>query len=79
VDPQYTDQARRAKLNGVCILALVIGVDGIPQNVRVVRKLDPGLDKKAIEAVSKYRFDPATLNGKPVPVEVNIEVAFKIY
>jgi len=78
-EPNYTDKARKAKLNGVCVLAVVVGIDGTPQNVRVLRKLGMGLDEQAVIAVSRYRFEPATLDGKPVPVEVNIEVAFKIY
>jgi TonB family protein len=79
VEPQYSEQARAAKINGICVLALVVGIDGIPQNVHVIRKLGSGLDQKAIEAVSAYRFEPAMFQGKPVPVEVNIEVNFQIY
>jgi protein TonB len=45
----------------------------------VVRHLGMGLDEKAVEAVKQYKFKPATLQGKPVPVEVNIEVNFRIY
>jgi len=51
----------------------------MPQDVRIVRKLGYGLDEQAVEAVRKYRFEPAMHDGKPVPVEVNIQVAFKIY
>jgi TonB family protein len=78
-NPKYTDQARQAKLNGICVLSLTVGADGIPTDMRVVRKLGMGLDEQAILAVSKYRFEPAKLNGNPVPVEISIEVNFKIY
>jgi len=78
-NPQYTEQARAAKINGICMLAVVVGTDGMPQDVRIVRKLGYGLDEQAVEAVRKYRFEPAMHDGKPVPVEVNIQVAFKIY
>ena len=50
---------------------------GKPQRVQVVRHLGMGLDKKAVEAVRQYKFEPATLHGKPVAVEVNIEVNFR--
>jgi bla regulator protein blaR1 len=78
-DPEYTEKARRAKYQGICVLALIVDEEGNPQRVQVVRHLGMGLDKKAVEAARQYRFKPATLRGKPVPVEVNIEVNFRIY
>jgi bla regulator protein blaR1 len=78
-DPEYTEKARQAKYQGICVLALIVDEQGNPQRVQVVRHLGMGLDKKAVEAVRQYRFKPATLRGKPVPVEVNIEVNFRIY
>lgn len=77
--PYYSVEARRAKYQGVCILSLVVDAKGKPQDVRVVRALGMGLDEKAIEAVSQYRFKPAMKNGMPVPVKINIEVAFRLY
>ena len=79
MDPKYSEEARSAKVNGICIVALIVGVDGLPQNVHVIKKLGSGLDEKAAEAVSQYRFKAATYQGQPVPVEVNIEVNFQIY
>jgi periplasmic protein TonB len=78
-DPEFSDEARRAKYQGVCVVALIVDAQGNPQRVQVVRHLGMGLDEKAVEAVKQYRFKPATLQGKPVPVEVNIEVNFRIY
>jgi periplasmic protein TonB len=78
-DPEFSDEARRAKYQGVCVVALVVDAQGNPQRVQVVRHLGMGLDEKALEAVRQYKFKPATLQGKPVPVEVNIEVNFRIY
>jgi periplasmic protein TonB len=78
-DPEFSDEARRAKYQGVCVVSLVVDAQGNPQRVQVVRHLGMGLDEKAVEAVKQYRFKPATLQGKPVPVEVNIEVNFRIY
>jgi periplasmic protein TonB len=78
-DPEFSDEARRAKFQGVCVVSLVVDAQGNPQRVLVVRHLGMGLDQKAVEAVRHYRFKPATLQGKPVAVEVNIEVNFRIY
>ena len=78
-DPEFSDEARRAKFQGICVVSLIVDPQGNPQRVQVVRHLGMGLDQKAVDAVKQYRFKPATLQGKPVPVEVNIEVAFRIY
>jgi periplasmic protein TonB len=79
VDPEFSDEARRAKFQGVCIVSLVVDAQGNPQRVQVVRHLGMGLDQKAVAAVRQYRFKPATLQSRPVAVEVNIEVNFRIY
>jgi TonB family protein len=78
-DPEFSDEARRAKFQGICVVSLIVDPQGNPQRVQVVRHLGMGLDEKAVDAVKQYRFKPATLQGKPVPVEVNIEVTFRIY
>ena len=79
VDAEFSDEARRAKFQGVCVVSLVVDAQGNPQRIQVVRHLGMGLDQKAVAAVQQYRFKPATLQGRPVPVEVNIEVNFRIY
>lgn len=61
------------------LLNLVVDAQGLPQNVRVVRGVGMGLDEKAIEAVKQYKFKPAMENGEPVPVQLNMEVNFKIF
>jgi protein TonB len=78
-DPEFSDEARRAKYQGVCVVSLIVDAHGMPQRVRVVRPLGMGLDEKAVEAVRQYKFRPAMLSGRPVPVEVNVEVNFRIY
>jgi bla regulator protein blaR1 len=78
-NPEYSEEAKRAKYQGVCVISTIVDVKGNPQRVRVVRPLGKGLDKKAVEAVKQYRFEPAMLHGKPVAVEVNIEVNFRIF
>ena len=78
-DPKYSKEARHAKCQGICVLWLVVGTDGLPREIRVSRSLAYGLDEKAIEAVRKWRFKPATKDGKPVAVEVSVQVNFHLY
>lgn len=78
-DPEYSDEARKAKYQGSVVLQAVISPDGHPRNLRVVRSLGLGLDDKALEAVSKWKFEPALKDGRPVAVMVQIEVAFRLY
>ncbi len=89
-EPEFSEKARKAKLRGDCALSLTVDVDGFPKNVTVVRSIAEGqpekrrlaaisLDEKAIEAVKQYRFKPAMLDGRPVPVEVQINVNFQIF
>jgi TonB family protein len=78
-DPEFSDEARRAKYQGVCVVGLVVDAQGNPQRVRIVRPLGMGLDEKALAAVKEYKFKPAMLKGKAVAVEVDIEVNFRIY
>lgn len=78
-DPDYSEAARKAKYQGSVVLWLVVGVDGLPHNIRVQRSLGMGLDEKALVAVSTWRFQPATLSGQPVAVEINVQVSFRLY
>src|ERR1700743_3706781 len=57
-EPVYTEEGRRKGIEERVALEIVVGVDGKPEEIRVVSPLDPGLDKKAIEAVTKWRFKP---------------------
>jgi TonB family protein len=79
VDPEFTEEARALKINGIIVLSLIVDKSGRPAHIRMVRSLDPGLDQNAIVAVSQYRFTPATLSGEPVVTQVTVEVNFKIY
>jgi TonB family protein len=78
-DPEYSETARRAKLQGIVVLWLVVDKDGNPQQIKVQRKLGKGLDEKAIEAVKQWRFKPSMKDGQPVPVMINIEINFRLY
>lgn len=78
-DPEYTEEARRAKTQGTCILWLIVDSTGHPRDVRVVRGLGYGLDAKALEAVRQWTFQPSMKDGKPVDVQISVEVGFRLY
>jgi TonB family protein len=78
-DPDYTEEARRAKTQGTCILWMIVDAEGHPRDIRIVRGLGFGLDTKAIEAVKQWRFQPALKDGKAVNVQISVEVAFHLY
>jgi protein TonB len=78
-DPEYSEEARKAKYQGVCVLSLIVGPDGKPRDVKVARSLGLGLDEKAIEAVNQWKFEAAQKDGKPVAVAINVEVTFRLY
>ena len=78
-DPEYSEEARKAKYQGTCVLWLIVGPDGRPRDIKVSRTLGLGLDEKAVEAVKNWRFEPAQKDGKPVSVQINVEVSFRLY
>ena len=79
VDPEFSEEARKAKYQGTCTLMLVVDASGRPTNIRVANSLGMGLDEKAIEAAKKWRFEPAMKDGHPVAVEIALEVDFHLY
>jgi periplasmic protein TonB len=79
VDAEFTKKAKDAKYQGVSVVSCVVDADGMPRHVHTIRKLGMGLDEKALEAVRQYKFKPSTLHGKPVAVQITIEVNFHIY
>lgn len=78
VEPEYSEDARKAKFQGTVVIALVVDEKGNPREIRVVRPLGMGLDQKAIEAVEKWRFRPGQKDGKPVATQATIEVSFRL-
>jgi periplasmic protein TonB len=78
VEPEYSEEARKAKFQGTVVLFIVVDEKGNPRDLRVIRPLGLGLDQKAIEAVEKWRFNPGKKDGKPVPVQATIEVNFRL-
>ena len=80
VEPEYSEEARRAVLNALVVMQCVVGDNGLPRDIRVVRGAGFGLDEQAVAALSKWRFNPGLLNGKtPVAVATTIEMNFGIF
>src|SRR5579872_6524916 len=78
VEPEYSEEARRAKYQGTVSLAVVIDASGRVAAVRVLHSLGLGLDERAIEAVRKWKFAPGTKDGRPVSVAATIDVSFRL-
>jgi TonB family protein len=78
-EAEFSDEARRNKYQGTCMLSVIVDAHGNPQNVHVIRALGMGLDQKALEAVRRYRFKPGTKDGKPVPVLISVAVDFRLF
>jgi TonB family protein len=78
VEPQYSEDARKHKLQGSILVSLVIDATGAPTEIAILRPLGMGLDEKAIEAISQWRFTPGQKNGAPVPVVSQIEMTFHL-
>lgn len=78
-DPEYSEEARKAKWQGTVVLWVIVGPDGKPRDIKIQRSLGMGLDEKAIEAVRQWKFDPAKKDGQPVAVQINVEVNFRLY
>jgi len=78
-DPQYSDQARTAKFQGSVLLWMIVGEDGLPKDIRIVRSVGLGLDERAMETVKTWRFDPGRKDGHPVATQINVEVSFRLY
>ena len=79
VDPEFSEEARKAKFSGNVEVYLIVDEQGNPTHIKIARGVGMGLDEKAFEAVRQYKFRPAMQNGKPVKVDIYIEVNFQIF
>jgi outer membrane biosynthesis protein TonB len=93
VEPEFSEQARKQKIAGSCVVSMTVGTDGKVSDVRVVSSIADSLskpdkkdraaalslDEKAVEAVQQYRFKPATFQGKPVPVDLKVGISFQVF
>lgn len=78
-EPSFSEEARKSKMQGIVLLVIVVGKDGKPYDIHVRQSLGMGLDEKATEAVSRWRFRPALFNGQPVATQIAVEVNFRLY
>ncbi|MDF2435048.1 MAG: hypothetical protein JWP44_4679 [Mucilaginibacter sp.] len=79
IDPDSNDYAQKNNIAGMVFLKMVVDASGSPSNVTIVRPIGFGLDEEAVKAIERAHFRPGTLNGKPVPELVNLQVTFRIY
>jgi TonB family protein len=77
-EPSYTEAARAAKIQGTVLMQVVVAPDGTAGQIEVVRSVDVGLDQRAVEAVSKWKFKPGIKDGQPVSVQITVEVSFHL-
>ena len=78
VQPEYSEEARKAKHQGAVLLGFEVWEDGRAHNIRVLSTLGLGLDEKAIEAIKKWKFSPGTKDGKPARVSAKIQISFRL-
>jgi len=80
VEAQFSEEARRKRIDGNCVVKLIVDAQGMPEDIKVVKSPGYGLDEQAVAAVSRYRFKPAMKEGLlPVPVEISVVISFKLY
>jgi TonB family protein len=75
---EYTDRARKKKISGMVFLSIVVTREGTVRDPKVTTSLDKDLDRQALKAVSTWKFQPATKDGKPIPVRIAVETDFRI-
>ena len=78
-NPEYTDRARRKKINGNVVVSFIVTNEGKVRDAIVTRRLDKDLDQQALAAVRTWRFEPALKDGTPVEVRINAELTFRLY
>jgi len=78
VDPDYSEEARKAKYQGKVLLSVIVDEQGTVRDIRVLRPLGLGLDQKAVDAVVQWKFRPGMKDGRPVAVQATIEVNFRL-
>ncbi len=78
-DPKYPKKESKAHRRGTVVLDLVVDTDGLPHGIKVDLPLSPEFDEAALDAVKKWKFSPATKDGKPIATEIKVEVDFRLY
>lgn len=78
-DPEYTEEARKAKIQGSVVLKLVVEPDGTTHDITVVKAIGHGLDENAVKTIRTWKWEPALENGKPKASEVTVTMTFNVY
>jgi TonB family protein len=78
-DPKYPKKESKARHRGTVVLDLVVDADGLPRDIKVFHPLSPEFDEEALDAVKKWKFSPASKDGKPIATQIKVEVSFRLY
>lgn len=78
-EPDYTNGARKKKIQGIVGMDVIVGKDGKPADIKLVHLLDPGLDTNAVKAVQTWKFTPCQKDGQPVRCALYIEISYHLY
>ncbi len=78
-EPDYSERARKKKISGTVVLSSIVDSSGTVRDIQVTRSLERSLDQQAIAALNKWKFEPATKDGQPVAVKLDIEMSFRLY
>jgi len=78
-DPNYDDKDRKKKVQGTVFLSLIVTKEGETADITIEKSLTSGLDKEAVKAVSRWKFEPMMDDGKPCPAKIKVEVSFRLY
>jgi TonB family protein len=78
-EPEYSERARKKKISGTVVLSSIVDSNGNVRDIQVTKSLERSLDQQAIAALNKWKFEPATKDGQPVAVRLEIEMSFQLY
>jgi len=78
-EPEYDDKARKKKIQGTVLLSLIVTKEGDTTEIKVEKSLTPDLDRQAVKAVSRWKFDPLIHDDKACPTRIKVETSFHIY
>lgn len=78
VEPEYTKEAARKKIQGMVLLSITVDTDGIAKDINIIKGIDAGIDRNAVAAVAQWRFQPASQGNVPVPVRAHVEIKFRL-
>lgn len=79
IEPRYNEDAGKQGIRGMVLVNVILGKDGLPSHLSIVQPAGMGLDEDAIYAIQHYRFNPATENGSPVSVELDVKINFEMH